>query len=155
MNFLIAFFFLLPARHLFFFSLANSKNNVQFHSSWRQYLGGYLVNLVVQKLKLCWLKNLGLPWSLWVLFTKRNYMRKDGIYLLSSILSNHYYDTVLQAFLNFRGFDFRDFLFSTVHNSILFSSPLVLVSNLHLHGFPFPRFFMCPHINNVNRGMPV
>ena len=77
------------------------------------------------------------------------------IYLLSSILSNHYYDTVLQAFLNFRGFDFRDFLFSTVHNSILFSSPLVLVSNLDLCGFCSAAFILCPHINSVNPGMPV
>ena len=32
----------------------------------------------------------------------------------------------LQAFLHFRGFDFRNFQFTAVYNSILFSSPLVL-----------------------------
>ena len=52
----------------------------------------------------------------------------------------------LQAFLDFRSFDFRDFWFNAVYNSILFSSPLVLLSNLDLRGFPFPRFFyVSPH----------
>ena len=55
----------------------------------------------------------------------------------------------LQAFLHFRGFDFRNFRFNAVYISILFSSPLVLLSNLDLRGF------RCPHINSVNRGMPV
>ena len=32
----------------------------------------------------------------------------------------------LQAFLDFLGFNFRDFRFNEVYNSILFSSPLVL-----------------------------
>ena len=61
----------------------------------------------------------------------------------------------VQAFLDFRGFDFRDFQFNAVYNSILFSSPLVLLSNLDLRGFCFLGFFVCPHINSVNGGMPV
>ena len=52
----------------------------------------------------------------------------------------------IQAFLNFRGFDFRDFWFNAVYNSILFSSILVLQSNLDLRGFHIPRFFyVSPH----------
>ena len=61
---------------------------------------------------------------------------------------------IVQAFLDFCGFDLRDFQFNAVYNSILFSSPLVLLSNLDLRGFRFPRFFMCPHINRI-RGIPV
>ena len=61
----------------------------------------------------------------------------------------------VQAFLDFRSFNFRDFQFNAVYNSIIFSFPLVLLSNLDLRGFRFPRFFMCPHINSINRGMPV
>ena len=60
----------------------------------------------------------------------------------------------VQAFLDFRGFDFRGFRFTAVYNSILFSSPLVLLSNLDLCVFG-SAFFLCPHINSVNRGMPV
>ena len=48
----------------------------------------------------------------------------------------------IQAFLDFRGFDFRDFRFTAVYNSILFSSPLVLLSNLDLRGFCFGGFFL-------------
>jgi hypothetical protein len=57
----------------------------------------------------------------------------------------------LQAILDFRGFDFRgfdfrDFRFNAVCNSILFSSPLVLLSNLDLRGFCFRGFcFVSPH----------
>ena len=55
-------------------------------------------------------------------------------------------ETMVQAFLDFRGFDFRNFRFTTVYNSILFSSPLVLLSNLDLHGFCFRGFyFVSPH----------
>ena len=62
----------------------------------------------------------------------------------------------VQAFFDFCSFHFRDFRFNAIYDSILFSSPLVLLSNLNLHGFCFPRFFfMCPHINSVNPGMPV
>ena len=50
----------------------------------------------------------------------------------------------LQAFLDFRGFNFRDFQFTTVYNSILFSSPLVLLSNLDFCGFCFRIFFCVP-----------
>ena len=45
-----------------------------------------------------------------------------------------------QAFLDFRAFDFRGFPFTAVYNSILFSSPLVLLSNLDLRGFCFRGF---------------
>ena len=38
---------------------------------------------------------------------------------------------------------------------IILSSPLVLLSNLNLGGFPFLRFFLCPHINRINPDMPV
>ena len=41
-----------------------------------------------------------------------------------------------------------------VYNSILFSSPLVLQSNLDLHGFA-SSFFLCPQIISVNQGKPV
>ena len=48
----------------------------------------------------------------------------------------------VQAFL-----DFRDFQFNVVvYNSILFTSPLVLLSNLDLRGFCFRGFFVCFHI---------
>ena len=57
------------------------------------------------------------------------------------------------SFLDFCCFHFCDFRFNPVYNSILFSSPLILLSNLYLGGFCFPSpFFMCPHINNVNWG---
>ena len=62
-------------------------------------------------------------------------------------------DTI-QAFLDFRGFDFRDFQFNAAYISILFSSPLVLLSNIDLRGFCFRVFCVCPHINSVNREMP-
>ena len=49
--------------------------------------------------------------------------------------------STVQAFL-----DFRDFRFNAVYNSILFSSPLVLLSNLDLRGFRFPQiFYVSPH----------
>ena len=52
----------------------------------------------------------------------------------------------VQAFLDFCGFDFRDFWFNAVYNYILFSSPLVLLSNLYLCGFCFRGFyFVSPH----------
>ena len=52
---------------------------------------------------------------------------------------------ILQAFLDFPGFNFRDFRFTAVYNSILFSSPLVL-SNLmpQFTRFLLPRFFCVP-----------
>ena len=61
---------------------------------------------------------------------------------------------VCTSFLTFRSFEFRNFWFTMVYN-ILFSSPLVLLSNLNLPGFCFRVFLCVPHINNVNRGMPV
>ena len=52
----------------------------------------------------------------------------------------------VQAFLDFRGFDFRGFRFTAGYNSILFSSPLVLLSNLDLRSFCFRGFyFVSPH----------
>ena len=41
----------------------------------------------------------------------------------------------MQAFLDFRNFDFRNFRISAVYNSILFFSTLVLLSNLDLRTF--------------------
>ena len=74
-------------------------------------------------------------------------------YFHETFLQTYFWST--WAFLDFRVFNFRNFWFYAVYNSILFSSPLVLLSNLDLRGFRFPLFFMCPHINGVNRGMPV
>ena len=51
--------------------------------------------------------------------------------------------------------DFRNFRLKAVYDSILFSSSLALLSNLNLQDLYVPRFFMCPPINSVNRGMPV
>ena len=45
----------------------------------------------------------------------------------------------------------RSFAFQIQIQAVWFSSHLVLPSKLDLHGV----FFMCPHINSVNRGMPV
>ena len=56
-------------------------------------------------------------------------------------VNQNYFEWVVQAFLVFRGFGIRNFRFNAVHNSILFSSPLVLLSNLDLRGFCFPRNF--------------
>ena len=57
----------------------------------------------------------------------------------------------VQVFLYFCSFDICDFGFNAVYNSILFSSPLVLLRNLDLCGFCFPQFFLCvSHINSVN-----
>ena len=50
----------------------------------------------------------------------------------------------VQAFLDFHGFDFCDFWFTAVYNSTLFSSPLVLLSNLNLRSFYFHWFFYVP-----------
>ena len=48
---------------------------------------------------------------------------------------------IIQAFLDFCSFNFCNFWFTPVYNSILFSSPLVLLSNLNLRGFCFSMFF--------------
>ena len=45
----------------------------------------------------------------------------------------------VQAFLNFRSFNFRNFRFNAVYDSIHLSSPLVLLSNL---GFCILRVFL-------------
>ena len=61
-------------------------------------------------------------------------------------IQNEISKNTVQAFLDFRGFDVHDFQFNAVYNSILFSSPLVLLSNLDLHGFCFRGFsFVSPH----------
>ena len=67
--------------------------------------------------------------------------------------SNNY----IQAILDFHGFDFGDFWFTAVYNSILFSSPLYLglLSNLNLCRFCSRNFHLCHHINSLIRGMPV
>ena len=65
------------------------------------------------------------------------------IYQYSNTLATLYY---VQAFLDFRGFNFLDLRFTAVYNSILFSSPLVLLSNLNLRGFCFCSFlYVSPH----------
>ena len=57
-----------------------------------------------------------------------------------------YVRNTVHEFLDFLGFDFSDFPFNGVYNYILFSSPLVLLSNLDLCGFCFPRFcYVSPH----------
>ena len=60
----------------------------------------------------------------------------------------------VQAILDFRSFDFRNFRFKAVYNSILFSSPLVRKATLIYTVFAFYGLFVCPHINSVNRKMP-
>ena len=65
------------------------------------------------------------------------------------------FNFTIQAFLDFRGFHFRDFRFTTVYNSILFSSPLVLLSNLDLRSFASTDFCVSTLDNSVNQGMPV
>ena len=62
----------------------------------------------------------------------------------------------VQAFLDFHGFDFCSFLFTAIYNSIVFSAPLVQLSNLDLHGFCSRSFLFCvptAHINWVNQKM--
>ena len=80
-----------------------------------------------------------------------------GIWNISSwAISTHFVlEFPSQAFLNFQGFNFGNFPFNLVYNSILFSSPLVLLSNLDLRGFCLRGlYFVSPH-NRVNWGMPV
>ena len=61
--------------------------------------------------------------------------------------------TKLQAFLDFHSCDFHNFGFTMVYKCILFSSPLVLLSNLDLRGFCLCGFlFVSPH---YQRNMPV
>ena len=65
------------------------------------------------------------------------------------------YRLPIHAFLDLCGFDVRNFPLNAVDNSVLFSSPLVLISNFNLRGFCLRGLFFYPHINSVNRGMPV
>ena len=60
---------------------------------------------------------------------------------------------MLKVILSF--LDFRDLQFTAVNNYILFSSSSVLLGNLNLRGFRFPVLGGSPHINSVNREMPV
>ena len=62
------------------------------------------------------------------------------IFKISISCSKETVSISIQAFLDFRGFVFHNFQFTAVYNSILFSSPLVLLSNLDLHGFCFSGF---------------
>ena len=53
----------------------------------------------------------------------------------------------------FPGFRIRNYRFNAVYNSILFSSPLVLLLVTSIYAvFASTILFLCPHIN---RGMPV
>ena len=51
----------------------------------------------------------------------------------------------IEAFLDFGGFNFCNFRFNAVYNSILFSSLIVQLSNLDLPGFCFHVFYVPPH----------
>ena len=61
---------------------------------------------------------------------------KKTLYYVSTCLQAY-----IQAFLDFYGFNFRNFQFTAVYNSFLFSFPLVLQSNLDLRGFCFCGVF--------------
>ena len=61
----------------------------------------------------------------------------------------------IQAFLDFRGFDFCNFWINAGYNSIPFSSSLILLSTSIYTVFAFRGFSMCPHINSVNLEMSV
>ena len=99
----------------------------------------------IGKLKLFW--SLGWPRRLW---SSRKHEGKR------MFLLHHSRKWLwIQAFLDFLSFDFCDFRFNAVYNSILFCSPSILLSNLDLCDLRPPLFSMCPHINSVNRGMPV
>ena len=62
---------------------------------------------------------------------------------------------IVQASFDFCGFDFFGIQFTATYDPILFSSPLVLQSNLNLRSFGFRAACVCPHINSINGGMPV
>ena len=63
-------------------------------------------------------------------------------YIKIEQISEHNWNPV-QAFL-----DFRDFRSNAVYNSILFSSPLILLSNLDLRGFASAGFFCVPTLTS-------
>ena len=84
----------------------------------------------------------------WILQAKYS-RQKNPIQARKSRLSNS-----IQIFVDLHCFDIRNFLFIAVYNSVLFSSPLVLQSNLDLFGFCFP-VILCPLHINSNGGMPV
>ena len=71
------------------------------------------------------------------------------------VTDKDYHLSRLQAFLDFRGFDFRDFRFIKAYNSTLFSSTLVLLVTSIYAVFASAVFVLCPHIVSVNQGMPV
>ena len=63
-----------------------------------------------------------------------------------------FFKITIQAFHDFHGFDFCNFQFNEVYNSILSSSPLVLQSNLGTCGFCSPWFFyVSPHEHHKSR----
>ena len=90
-----------------------------------------------------------------VIFSQNCYTGQElhSSYIIESL--KNWVEIGWQFFLDFCSFHFLIFRFNAVYNSILFSSPLGLLSNLDLRCFSFPHFFMCPHINSVIRGMPV
>ena len=49
----------------------------------------------------------------------------------------------VQGLHNFRSFNFSNFQINVVYNSNLFSSPLVVLSNLDLRGFLLSAFILC------------
>ena len=74
-----------------------------------------------------------------------NYIISEGAFLFSYDCGFTWYlyaTFLLQTFLDFCGFNFCHFWFTMVYNSILFSSPLVLLNNLNSCGFCF-RIFLC------------
>ena len=63
-----------------------------------------------------------------------------------SNLANSNLPHSIQAFLDFCGFDFRNFRFTLFYNSIIFSSPLVPLRNLDCRGFCICGLFsVSPH----------
>ena len=83
--------------------------------------------------------------KIWLFFKLETIMTSNDNRWKSKITSLFNLSWHIQAFLDFRGFNFRNF-FNAVYNSILFSSPSVQISNLDLRGFCFLEFlFASPH----------
>ena len=85
-------------------------------------------------------------------FSEFSCLRVFLIDCIQTCETNHF---IKMTFLDFHGFDFRNFRFNAVYNSILFFTPLVILSNIGYMVFASTGFLWCPHINSVNRGMPV
>ena len=62
----------------------------------------------------------------------------------------HYRHASISAVLIFAIFDLKRYIILSY-----FSSPLVLLSNLDLHGFCFRIFCLCPLIKSINQGIPL